>query len=310
MVQRDGPGPWLLTPVYGFHDLLRGVVKIVSRQHVQSRFADNLLALFDIGALEPHHQRYLEANLLHGPDHALGNHVASHDAAEDVDQDALYVGIGGDDLEGRGDLFHGGAAADIEEVCRLHAVELDDVHGRHGKARAVDHAADRAVERDIVEVKFGRLDLLGVFFGRIAQRHHLGMAEQRVVVEGNLGVEDAELALLGDDQRVDLQHRHVLGDEGIVELGGQLLRLLGEVARQVQRLGDRAAVMAHDAGGGIDREGDDLLRRRMRDVLDVHAAFGRRDEGDFAGFAVDQDRKVELLVDVGAFLDVEAIDLL
>jgi len=60
----------------------------------------------------------------------------------------------------------------------------------------------------------------------------------------------AKLALLGDDQRVDLQHRHVLGDEGAVELGHELLGLLGEVAAQLQGFRDRAAVMAHDAGGG------------------------------------------------------------
>src|SRR5258708_29555426 len=64
--------------------------------------------------------------------------------------------------------------------------------------------------------------------------------------------------------------------------------------------------MAHDAGGWIDREAHDLLRRVMRDVLDVDAAFGRNHERDFAGFAVDQDREIELPIDVGAFLDVEA----
>ena len=136
------------------------------------------------------------------------------------------------------------------------------------------------------------------------------MAEQRVVVERHLGVEHAQLALLGDDQRIDLQHRHVLGDEGRVELRHQLLRLLGEIAGEIQRLRDGAAVMAHDAGGRIDREGDDLFGRVVRDVLDVDAAFGRDHERHFRGFAVDQDREIELLVDVGAFLDVEAVDLL
>ena len=70
------------------------------------------------------------------------------------------------------------------------------------------------------------------------------MAEQRVVVERHLGVEHAQLAVLGDDQRIDLQHRHVLGDEGRVELRDQLLGLLGEIAGELERLRDRAAVMA------------------------------------------------------------------
>src|SRR5215470_5564820 len=65
----DGAARWssamALAPFHGFHDLLRGVVEIVRRQHVQSRFTDDLLALFDIGAFEAHHQRHLEADLLH-----------------------------------------------------------------------------------------------------------------------------------------------------------------------------------------------------------------------------------------------------
>ncbi len=136
------------------------------------------------------------------------------------------------------------------------------------------------------------------------------MAVHGVVVERHLGVEHAQLALLGDDQRIDFQHRHVLGGEGGVELRHQLLGLLGEIAGEIERLRHRAAVMAHDAGRRIDREGDDLLGRVVRDFLDVDAAFGRNHERHFGGFAVDQDREIELLVDVGAFLDVEAVDLL
>src|SRR6476646_8103474 len=102
-------------PFHGFHDFLRGIVEIVGRQHVEAAFADDLLAGIDIGPLQPHYQRHLEADFLHRGDHALGDDVAFHDAAEDVDQDALHVGIGGDDLECRGNLGLVGAAADIEE---------------------------------------------------------------------------------------------------------------------------------------------------------------------------------------------------
>ena len=60
-------------------------------------------------------------------------------------------------------------------------------------------------------------------------------AMERVGVERDLGVEALQLAVLGDDQRVDLQHRHVFGDERLVELGDELLGLLGEIAGKAER---------------------------------------------------------------------------
>ena len=51
-------------------------------------------------------------------------------------------------LNAFGDLLGAGAAADIEEVGRLAAVELDRVHRRHRQTGAVDDAADVAVELD------------------------------------------------------------------------------------------------------------------------------------------------------------------
>ena len=64
------------------------------------------------------------------------------------------------------DLLGVGAAADVEEVRRLAARQLDDVHRRHRQAGAVDHAADRAVELDVVQAELRRLDLERIFFAR------------------------------------------------------------------------------------------------------------------------------------------------
>ena len=114
----------------------------------------------------------------------------------------------------------------------------------------------------------------------IAQRDDVGVAVERVVVEVDLGVEADDLVVLGHHQRIDLQQAHVLGREGAIELGQDCFDLLGEIARQLERLRHAAAVMRHDAGRRIDREGEDFLRRLVRDFLDVHAAFGGNDEGD------------------------------
>ena len=62
---------------------------------------EDLLAELDIGAFEPHDQRHVQADLARRGDDALGDHVAAHDAAEDVDEDAFDVRVGEDELERR-----------------------------------------------------------------------------------------------------------------------------------------------------------------------------------------------------------------
>ena len=113
-----------------------------------------------------------------------------------------------------------------------------------------------------------------------------------------------------DDQRIDFQHRHVFSQEGGVKLGDEALRLLGQVAGKSQRAGGGAAMMGHDPGRRIDGEAVDLFRRVVSDLLDVDPALGREDERHPALLPVDQRRKIELPVDCGAVLDVEAVDLL
>ena len=45
-----------------------------------------------------------------------------------------------------------GIAAHIQKIGRGSAVQLDDVHGGHGQTCTVDHAADVAVQTDVVQV--------------------------------------------------------------------------------------------------------------------------------------------------------------
>ena len=101
------------------------------------------------------------------------------------------------------------------------------------------------------------------------------------------------MSVRGDDQRVDLQHLHVLGDEAVIEPGDQIIGFLGERALQARAPWRRAAVMGHDPGRRIDRECVDLLRRVVRDRLDVHAAFGRNHERNAASGTIDQHRQIE-----------------
>jgi hypothetical protein len=66
-------------------------------------------------------------------------------------------------------------------------------------------------------------------------------------------------------------------------------------------------VVRHQSGRGIDGDGVNLFGRVVRHILDVHAAFGRGDHRDAAAVAVDQQRQVELLVDVDAVGDVQPV---
>ena len=100
------------------------------------------------------------------------------------------------------------------KLAGLAAIELDDVHGRHGEAGAVHHAADIAVERDVGEIEFRASISLASSSLTSRSASISGWRYERVVVEIDLGIEAEQLAVLGDDQRIDLEQAHVLGDEG------------------------------------------------------------------------------------------------
>ncbi len=114
------------------------------------------------------------------------------------------MGVAQDDAQRGRDFVGLGPAADIQEIGRRAAVELDDIHRRHRQTRAVHHAADLAVELDVAQtIQTGRalLRRLVVF---IAQRGQLGVAEQRAVVNHHFAIERLERAIAQEGQRVDL----------------------------------------------------------------------------------------------------------
>ncbi len=117
---------------------------------------------------------------------------------------ARDLGIRQNQLERRRDALLGGAAAHIQEIRRLAAVQLNQVHGRHGQAGAIHHAGDIAVERHIVEFVLRRLALHGILLRVIAHRGQILVPKQRVVFDVDLGIQGQKIAVRGDDQRIDL----------------------------------------------------------------------------------------------------------
>ena len=89
-------------------------------------------------------------------DDAAGDRVAGGDPAEHVHEHAADGRVAEDDLQPVGHHVGRGAAADVEEVGRLHAAELlarvrDDVERAHHETGAVADDPDLAVELDVVE---------------------------------------------------------------------------------------------------------------------------------------------------------------
>src|SRR5690606_7475723 len=276
----------------------------------QPRVGQHLLAQFFVGALHADHQRHVQVDRLARGDHAFGDDVAAHDAAKNVDQNGLHALVLEHDLEGFGDFLGRGAAADVQEVGGLAAEQLDGVHGGHGQAGAVDQAADVAVELDVGQIELAGLDFSRVLFVEVAVGDDLGMTEQRVGIEVELGVQRDDVALAVAVQRVDFHQRSVGVHVALVQLLEHVGGLVGGAVLQAHGFGHLLGLLGRQAGQRIDVFGDDLLGRRVGDFLDVHAALAGSDDGDLLRGAVGHQRHVVFLLDVGAFLDVQAAHLL
>jgi len=265
---------------YGLDYFFRRVGEVVGGDDRQAGPCQDVLAEIDVGALQPDHERHAERHFAGRGDDPLGDHVAAHDAAEDVHQDTLDVRIGENDLERRRHLLLGCAAADIEEVCGRCTVELDDVHRGHREPGAIHHAADRAVQGHVVEVVLGRFQLLRIFLRLVTQLVDLGMPEQRVVVEAHLRIQRDHLARTGDDQRVDLDDRAVQPDKGLIHRRDEFAEGGDLLACEAEPVSQSPPMKAGYAGRGIDRPTLDLLRVRCRHLLDLHAPFRRSHDRD------------------------------
>src|SRR5688500_18547922 len=164
LVFRSSSTATLFVPLRQGHDFIRRLTHRIGGREVQAALRQHPLPFLDVGPFHADDDRDGHAELLHRRDDALREHVASQDAAEDVDQHGLHVLVGHQDAERVLDLLGVGAAADVEEVRRLASRQFDDVHRRHGQAGAVDHAADVAVEPDVVERELRGFDFERIFF--------------------------------------------------------------------------------------------------------------------------------------------------
>ena len=109
-----------------------------------------------------------------------------------------------------------------------------------------------------------------VLLAQVAQGLDVLVAEQGVVVEVDLGVERDHVPLLGDRQRVDLGQRRVLLQEDPGQRRHDLLGLRDLVAGEARLERQPAGLERLQARLRGDGHFDDLLRRLVGDLLDVH----------------------------------------
>src|SRR5699024_263070 len=120
----------------------------------------------------------------------------------------------------------GGATTDVAEVGGLDTTVVltgvgHHVQGGHDQTGTVTDDADLNVELDVGEALGLGLELERVTFLRNGEAFQ-GLTEVGVLVQGDLAVQGDDAAVLGQDERVDLDERGVLADEGVPQLGDDL----------------------------------------------------------------------------------------
>ena len=120
------------------------------------------------------------------------------------------------------------------------------------------------------------------------------------------------------DQRVDLDQRGVLGDEGLPQLDDDVRGLVGDGRGELAGGDDLGGLRPVHAGDRVDRDPGQRLGPLDGQLLDLHAALGRAHGQERAVGPVEQEGEVVLLGDVaglgdqhpvhGVALDVHAED--
>lgn len=258
-----------------------------------------------VGALQTSNDRDLEVQRLDGVDKTVSDGITTHNTAENVDKDGRNLGVAGNQLEsllnGRG----GSTTADIQEVGGLAAVELDNVHGGHGKTGTVDEAADIAIELDEVQAGLGGTDLISVLLGLIAHLKDVLLPEVGVVVEAELGVHAHNLVVRGLGQRVDLDLGGVLLAEDLVQVLNGLLGLGDALLAEAKLVGDIQSHLVGDTDVDVNVCGVDGVGVLLSNTLNVHATLRRRHDNGALGGTVHEDGQIKLAAGELALANVD-----
>lgn len=115
-------------------------VSIPSRPtiHSSEEDTDQLRSFLHIRTLQPRHDRRPQVHSLHHADQPLCDSITPYYTPKDINEDSSDFRIACYKVEGLLDSLRRSASSHVEEVGRLSAVQLDNVHCRHCKAGSVD----------------------------------------------------------------------------------------------------------------------------------------------------------------------------
>src|SRR5215204_2536444 len=171
--------------------------------HVLRRvLGEDPASLFGVRTVEPDDDRECDPCPLYGRKQPPRHLVAAGYAAEDVEEHAPDLFVGGDDIEGGRDLLGVGPAADVAEVRRLASGLGDDVERAHHEPCAVAEDADVAVELDVLQTNLLRPLLLRVCGLDVPQPAYFFVSVQAGVIHRDLRVQRKDTPFPRNDERV------------------------------------------------------------------------------------------------------------
>src|SRR5580692_5418909 len=206
-----------LTPRRGHHSVCR-ILHSVSHDEIETGIHQDLLAFVHVRTFEAQHHGKLDVSLLRGFYHSCGQRIHAQNTAKDVDQHRFHALIAEQDFKRVRHLLGISAAAYVEEICGHAAGILDDIHRRHRQSGAVNHAADAAVELDVVQAVLRSLDLERIFLRNVAQFTNIGMAEERIVIERQLGVESEQPAVSCGNEWIYFEERCIRVEKRFIKI--------------------------------------------------------------------------------------------
>ncbi len=142
-----------------------------------------------VGPRQADDDRNVCLDYLEGFEEPVGNVVTACDTTEDIDQHHLYVPVAQEKFHGLDNLLGVGTAADVKEVGRFAAIQLDHVHGRHGKSGTVHHTSDASAQVHVAESLVLGFTLLALLSGWLEELGNVRVAEEGIVVEGHFCID-------------------------------------------------------------------------------------------------------------------------